>query len=1125
MKSSEVFQVLGIEETRDENMLREAYRKKLLTVNPEDDAAGFVRLREAYEEAIRLAKVSEDVEWATDTPVGAWTQKLDNIYLDLSRRIRVDSWEGLFEDAYFRDLDTEDDAKNALLAYLTRHYYLPSDIWTCIADACDIEKQIDTYAESFPRDFLRYILDSRTVVFALPFDLFEGPPTGDYDLFINNYFSLRNMIADERDSSPESLFDLLEQSDIQHPFVAAERIRNAIKSQDRISIRQNMDLFDSVLESNSHPYIRNSVAKAYWALGDYDKAENCAKATNDSYPDDFDSRKILADYQSLNKEYEKAHESYLEIIENYQNDKALHVAFINNLKAMIAYKKARYTDSASDSERIELCWNYYQDGDAEKALKELLRINPETDEDKYSYVNLISRLYIINEKYKEAFPQLETWKEYVDSAIDDGSKEMKRRIRRRGTVRYLIAEAWLGYAMKSNDVKSFDNAMTYYDRAIGIEESASKIEYMQRRANGLIYAGRYEECVDYCTTQINDVGPYLPFYLIRQKAYYYLGFGQEVINEFYAILPKADNVPSTYGFTADVFLKSGQYQEAQEILDKAKTAGLESPRLQLVDITLRRYKATTRKEIEDILVELNGLFIKCKKLTPQNSDIDDLSNIKIQICYGNMDIQQYDIADGICCELMTKFPDNAIYVRVRADIFAQTNSFVKAESILKSYLKKHPDASGIWMALAEIYTQSQQFDNAINAYMRSRKLLPDYYVPPLSICKLYLQKNNAIAKSEYLEKSLELLDEQIEKVDEAELYFQRGITYLDMDMLKEAISDFEHALEASPDKAGLINRYIGDAYRYINDFDKAEHYYLEAKDKYGDTVDYLAYINLALLYESNHMYDEAINIYRQMIKAHPDWLNPYYDMASVYIKKKEYENALSCYDFVLEWSDTTFRRAKAYSQMVNCYLKMGKIWSARKTLKKLPFMYSMMPSYYVSYGDYYRYLRLPLGLSLIYYKKAYLKSREIDGVWEAEKLHAPRLLSIYQKQNKPIKIEGISKRYFEELKKQYQDISGYINNPAERKQRLFSVGCVCYYSGRTEEARAYFDQMDTGKNCSNCPYVKCVESMVGHAMLLEGEGRLDEAIVLYEEAVAEGYESSHYSPQKRIIKKKVKKNS
>ena len=56
MSVQEIFEILGIEPTRDEESIRAAYRSRLTSVNPEDDQQGFMRLRGAYEEAVKYAK-------------------------------------------------------------------------------------------------------------------------------------------------------------------------------------------------------------------------------------------------------------------------------------------------------------------------------------------------------------------------------------------------------------------------------------------------------------------------------------------------------------------------------------------------------------------------------------------------------------------------------------------------------------------------------------------------------------------------------------------------------------------------------------------------------------------------------------------------------------------------------------------------------------------------------------------------------------------------------------------------------------------------------------------------------------------------------------------------------------
>ena len=75
MQKNEIWEILGIAPTDDVELIKEAYRSKLLNTNPEDDQEGFMRLKEAFDEAVR--SVNEGEEEEQEQPYAEIIEKVD----------------------------------------------------------------------------------------------------------------------------------------------------------------------------------------------------------------------------------------------------------------------------------------------------------------------------------------------------------------------------------------------------------------------------------------------------------------------------------------------------------------------------------------------------------------------------------------------------------------------------------------------------------------------------------------------------------------------------------------------------------------------------------------------------------------------------------------------------------------------------------------------------------------------------------------------------------------------------------------------------------------------------------------------------------------------------------------
>ena len=217
MSITEAFCLLNISQTKEEGAIRSAYHSLLKGVNPEDDPEGFKRLREAYEEAIIYARTPQeeegiaDVEWLQNQAVGAFMQKLADIYTILPRRIDLSEWESLLSDPVLESFEDAETAKWGLFSYLAEHFRLPDKIWRRLDKEFFIQENQKEFREHVPPAFVDYLLDklSENQIYPeFPYDTFVGAPDADYDRFIRDYTSFMNQNFERSEESlPEKKRD------------------------------------------------------------------------------------------------------------------------------------------------------------------------------------------------------------------------------------------------------------------------------------------------------------------------------------------------------------------------------------------------------------------------------------------------------------------------------------------------------------------------------------------------------------------------------------------------------------------------------------------------------------------------------------------------------------------------------------------------------------------------------------------------------------------------------------------------------------------------------------------------------------------------------------------------------
>ena len=167
----DIWKVLGIEPTKDKKVIAEAYRNKLVDTNPEDKSEEFKELRNAYEQALLEC---EKVIKTNKSKVELWYDKLVDLYNNFPERIKVNNWKELLSENVCFSIDSKMQVEEKLITFLMDYYFISHDTWKCIDERFDLLNRTEELYQSYPRDFIDYIVINGIMYDDyLQFDLFE----------------------------------------------------------------------------------------------------------------------------------------------------------------------------------------------------------------------------------------------------------------------------------------------------------------------------------------------------------------------------------------------------------------------------------------------------------------------------------------------------------------------------------------------------------------------------------------------------------------------------------------------------------------------------------------------------------------------------------------------------------------------------------------------------------------------------------------------------------------------------------------------------------------------------------------------------------------------------------------
>ncbi len=1123
------FQILGLEETKEEDSIRRSYLSLLKDTNPEDDPEGFKRLREAYEEALRYAaERGEEKEEEPQGEVGIWMKRVREVYRDLFLRRDAEVWRELLEDPVCIGFDTFLDARGQLLGFLSGHSFLPQTVWKLLDQTFHVIDDMDALQESFPINFLRHIEYHVNTKDFLDYSLFEakenyGPENEEeVDAYIVGFFEIRNKLEEgETEGVGQALADLAGRG-LYHPYEEVERLRLYIRLEESGKGKEAAERLLARYPEDS--YVQIWTGKIFSEAGDEERGYQLWQAVLEKEPEYYMARYFALGYLKRQERWYQARKYVNELLRVNSRDEELlgDLKEINEKLAPLiraAYDKGEsFEDRAKEEVPLLLGRTLYNMERFEEVL-ELLDQDPELSKKEENNLNLRTWTLYRLERYEEAVPVFEEYLQCLEELPEGEEKGAKK----------AQAHRILGICFFGMD-----------DREAGERETRTAMELETdergRLDIGYYLAGRflafqeYERAVEECDGILAADENYYPAYLVRQEACYHLNRAQQVVDDYYRAIALYAVFDKPYLYAAKIFYDYRQYKDAIGVIDRAReNKAAFSGELRFQEAKILRMLSETPEDRQRVMEILDGLLSETEEEalrqqgdeTEQKDTEDKDAPDRAELLFEKALVYESDekLTDAVALvqEALKLDPEEPYYHLVLGNLLRDMEKFAEA---LKEYEKVEEvyHHTEFYFGMGVCHEQAGNWDRAIPYYEKAVEKEEFYRDTNHRLYRGYLDRFHRLWKKEDYDAGIRCINRQLEVTNNRPYrLWDRAYLLGDGMEIEKALADYRQALEeVDGEDRHIILENIGYVYRDARQFEKAYEAFrqaVEAMEKKDASVK--GYRGMAECMKKAGNYEKAIECCLAGLAVFLGDEKLWICLIDCYEETGRLEEALAVGK---EWGEQRGKTVEYYDQLSFILLKMGKVREsfqcyadAKEMLikkaadkEKLAKLYEKWADRFVNVADFASAARLCRDASALYRDNwdrfdaecELVKNCYIAGErGEAEK-HAKKVLDI--------------------LRERGADPEDYMTYPRYEPIRTGWMAWVELALGNKEKARQYFERMEQIRPCAGCRYQKCFESSWWLGLYYYTEGDYEKASALMEEALRRDFDllSAQYLLQK-----------
>lgn len=672
------WKILGIDKTKDKEIIKEAYRSRLVHVNPEDDSEGFMELRGAYEEALRESETDTEAEEPAEKDL---IYEMTNLYRDFKRRIDAEEWRRIFDRDEFISLDTSDASMHTFLTFLMEHSYVPQTVFRLIVETFHIDEIKNELSEDYPAGFIEHILSNAMYKDVINYALFDTDDD-DIDEFIRMYYRLDAALGRADTSEEKQYIDDMEKTGIYHPYFEISKLRHAlhrinedVDSQEERTKRYAAELdemqgrAEAVLEEyKGETCIMLACGDFAMARAAYDDAGRYYKMAREADPDDYSTKGRMGDYYYAIGEYEKSRDIFVELLEINGYDVGAYSRMARANEGLIGKLNEELAEKPEDDGlKFQLAWCYYRNNMLRESIEVLESFTP-SDDSKCEYQDLLGRNYLYIGEYEKALKHFLAWKNEIGTAVAQGGgeKEIKEKLRYY-RANYFIADCYI-------KTKRYDDARKYLEEALSHESDF--FTYAQEAMCRLEYeCANYDACISACETLLGRKESY--------DAYMYMAKSFDRLEEYGRAIDACEHAMGIYPYASGpyaielgIYWDLDYYDDMEGVIARFDRLGGDSDQIDT-------YRARLLAHEEDFDASNALLLPMCGKRGTDETDLeeDDWFALYTLIGANFNDMEEYEKALYYYSEALKEAPENLWTLNRVASVYHLTERFDESAAL------------------------------------------------------------------------------------------------------------------------------------------------------------------------------------------------------------------------------------------------------------------------------------------------------------------------------------------------------------------------------------------------------------------------------------------------------------